>query len=73
MSAMEIDGGPESKALFAQVQFYIVLTDEIDEEKAEAVSLKTACTRFCTNHCISVCEATPRVRRARSTTSTFRE
>ena len=35
---MEIDGGAESKALFAQVHFYIRLTDDFDEQKAEAVS-----------------------------------
>ena len=38
MAAMEIDGGAESKALFAQVHFYIRLTDDFDEQKAEAVS-----------------------------------
>ena len=42
MAATEVDGGPESKALFAQVRFYILLTDELELDKADAVSFHIA-------------------------------
>jgi len=38
MAAMDIDVVSESKGLFAQVQFYIILTDEIGVEQAASVS-----------------------------------
>lgn len=40
MAAMDIDAASESKALFAQVQYYIVLTDAIGVDQAEAVSFR---------------------------------
>ena len=45
MAAMDIDGGDASKALFAQVQFYVLLTDEIGFDEAEAVSKSVVCER----------------------------
>ena len=38
MADIDLEGGGESKALFAQVQFYTVLTDDFGEERAEAVN-----------------------------------
>ena len=46
MTNMDVDGGGESKALFAQVQFYTVLTHDFGEERAEAVNLPLAKVPF---------------------------
>ncbi|KAL6718018.1 regulator of Ty1 Transposition [Lecanora helva] len=37
MAAMDVDGGAEGKALFAQVRFYIVLTADLGVDIAEAI------------------------------------
>ena len=41
-TAMEIDAVPETKALFTQVHFYIVLTDEVGVDQSDAVSCQTS-------------------------------
>lgn len=38
MATMDGDAGPESKALFAQVQFCIIQTPDLRADAAEAVS-----------------------------------
>lgn len=37
---MDADAGSESRALFAQVRFYIVLTDELGLDQAATVSFQ---------------------------------
>lgn len=39
MATLNADAGLESRALFAQVRFYVVLTDEIGLDQAANVSL----------------------------------
>lgn len=40
MATINADAGSESRALFAQVRFYVVLTDEIGLDEAATVSLQ---------------------------------
>lgn len=37
MADMDVDTNNESKGLFAQVQFYVVPTNEFNEDQTEAV------------------------------------
>ncbi len=69
---MDIDAGSESKALFAQVQFYIVLTDTIGVDQAEAVSFRRVPNESKANFLHIACESAQREWCTGSTTGALR-